>query len=74
MESYNLEMIIRNALIKVLTHTKGNRMKTARIMGISVRSVRNWMYKYKLHSRFPVKVWPTVREKKENASKANCER
>ncbi len=69
MESYNLDMIIRDALIKALTHCKGSRMRTARAMGISVRSVRIWMHKYKLHSRFPVKVWPTVKQKKENAAK-----
>jgi transcriptional regulator with PAS, ATPase and Fis domain len=38
---------------KALTQTGGNRTKAADILGVSVRTVRNWIKKYDLGAKFP---------------------
>ena len=42
-------MLITNAL----TVTKGNRTQTAMLLGVSIRTVRNWIKKYRLAKMCP---------------------
>lgn len=63
MKNYNLDFAIRETVIAALTKNAGCRAKAARDLGVSVRSVRNYMVKYNLKEKFPVKVWPSTRDK-----------
>ena len=51
--SKRLSEIRKKAVERALTETKGNRTKAADILGISVRTVRNWIKKYGLGEKFP---------------------
>lgn len=48
-----ITQIHRRAAEKALTETSGNRTKAAEILGVSVRTVRNWIRRYDLGTRFP---------------------
>jgi hypothetical protein len=63
MNEYNIDTLIRETLILALTETRSNRTQTSKLLGVSERTVRNWITKYKLKDRFPSKIWPTTREK-----------
>jgi DNA-binding NtrC family response regulator len=45
------EQLVKGILENELLLNNGNRMKTARTLGISVRTIRNWIKKYKIKSQ-----------------------
>ena len=45
----------KRATEKALTETGGNRTHAADILGVSVRTVRNWIKRYELGPKFPYK-------------------
>jgi DNA-binding protein Fis len=49
-----IEKIIEDATRAALKHTNGNRTEAALLMGISVRTLRNWIHKYSLAKEFPL--------------------
>jgi DNA-binding NtrC family response regulator len=44
-----LESLTRQALIR----TDGNRTEAAKLLGVSIRTLRNWINKFKLKDEFP---------------------
>lgn len=58
-----LEHVIKEHVIAVMGLYKGSRAKSAKALGISVRTLRNWVIRFDLKELFPVKNWPTTREK-----------
>ncbi len=53
MTTFNLRLIIKQTVIDALILTSGNRAKSARLLGVSIKTVRNYMHRYKLFKRFP---------------------
>ncbi len=47
-----LEEIKKRCVIDALTHFIGNKTKTANALGISIRTLRNYIHQYKLYSFF----------------------
>jgi transcriptional regulator with GAF, ATPase, and Fis domain len=43
----------REALIRALEATHGNRTHAARDLGVGIRTVRNWITRFGLATRFP---------------------
>lgn len=43
----------KRATERALVETGGNRTRAADILGVSVRTVRNWIKKYELGEKFP---------------------
>ncbi len=44
----NVDSVLEKLTREALTYTKGNRTEAAKLMGISVRTLRNWINKYKV--------------------------
>jgi len=45
--------IRKKAAERALIETRGNRTRAAEILGVSVRTVRNWIKRFGLNTRFP---------------------
>lgn len=58
-----IEKLKREMLVNTLRKHKGDRQKTAKEIGVSVRTVRNWIRDFNV-KEFPVTM-PTRMEKKE---------
>ena len=48
-----IDSIRKKAAEDALLNTNGNRTKAAQILGVSVRTVRNWINRYELGKKFP---------------------
>lgn len=45
---------MRRALLdEALSYTKGNRSEAARLMGVSLRTCRNWINEFRLKGKYP---------------------
>lgn len=53
MATEKLVHLQKKAIEQALKETEGNRTKTASILGISVRTVRNWIQKFHLAEKYP---------------------
>jgi transposase len=51
--SLKIVQMQKRATEKALTETGGNRTRAAEILGVSVRTVRNWIRRYELGLKFP---------------------
>lgn len=51
--TFHIETLIEKATRDALKFTGGNRTIAADMMGISVRTLRNWIAKFKLAKEFP---------------------
>ena len=52
-KEFHVDSVLEEVTRKTLAHTGGNRTEAARLMGISVRTLRNWINKYKIAKAFP---------------------
>jgi DNA-binding protein Fis len=52
-KEFRVDATLKQLTIRALTETKGNRVHAAKLMGISLRTVRNWIHKYGLGHKFP---------------------
>lgn len=48
-----IDRMHRNAVIWALRQKKGNRTHAAKLLGISVRTLRNWIKKFKIEGHIP---------------------
>ncbi len=55
MKDYTVDKLIKDHMIKVLTITDGNRTHAAKMLGLNLRTFRNWMYRYQLEKMFKSK-------------------
>lgn len=55
-ETKTLLEIKKDALIRAMAVAGGNRTKAAEILGVSIRSIRNWILEFGLSEIFPARV------------------
>ncbi len=58
-----LQNTIKYLLIQTLQETKGNKTHAAKILGISVRTMRNWCHRFKL-TEYIYPYYPPIVKKK----------
>jgi DNA-binding NtrC family response regulator len=51
--AFNVDKQLKKLAEAALTQTKGNRTEAAELLGISVRTLRNWINKYSLARDYP---------------------
>jgi len=57
---FNVDIQLKKLAEAALAHTSGNRTDAADLLGISVRTLRNWINKYQLARAYP----PTTRHRR----------
>lgn len=54
-KALKIEQMLKKEAEKALGQAEGNRTKAAEILGVSVRTVRNWIKKFNLSEKYPFK-------------------
>lgn len=50
---YNVDERIKELMVLALRETRGNRTHAAALLGVSLRTIRNWIKKHDLRAKYP---------------------
>jgi DNA-binding NtrC family response regulator len=53
MSNFTVDYHLKMLTIRALQYTDGNRTEASKLLGVSVRTLRNWINKYSLTRSFP---------------------